>query len=115
MHPNSSALFPARIKRASFFWRGVLLVGAGFLTSLLFGAAHHAGIITRIICIGGDVFGMLLLFVAMFRSLLMPRLRDVGLHPAWSLLIFIHALSGPFLLALLIIPSDAFAQRRYIL
>ena len=45
----------------------------------------------------------------------MPRLRDIGLHRAWSLLFFIHALSGLFLLALLLIPSDAFVKRRYIL
>ncbi len=115
MYSHSDDLFPVRIKRASFLLRGGLLISTGFLNSLLFSAAHHAGVLTRIICIGVGVCGLIFLFAAMFRSLLMPRLRDAGLHPAWSLLIFVHALSGFFLLALLIIPSDAFVRRHYIL
>ena len=112
---HSGNLFPARISRTSFLLRGAALLGAGFLASLLLSTAHHAGVLTQVICIGGGVCTLLFAFVAMFRSLLMPRLRDVGLHPAWSLLIFVHALSGLFLLALLLIPSDAFVRRRYVL
>ena len=115
MYSNSRGLFPARIKRASFLLRGLTLLGGGFLASLLISAAHHAGIFTQIICIGAGVSVLLFIFVAMFRSLLMPRLRDIGLHPAWSLLFLVHALSGLFLLALLLIPSDAFVNRRYVL
>lgn len=114
MHPNSAGLFPRRIKRAPFLLRGTMLLGVGFLASLLISAAHHADIISQIVCVGGGVSVLLLLCVALFRSLLMPRLRDIGVHPAWSLLIFVHALSGLFLLALLLIPSDAFAGRRYV-
>lgn len=115
VYPNSSVLFPVRIKRTSFLLRGLTLLGAGFLASLLISAAHHAGNFAQIICIGGGVSVLLLCFVALFRSLLMPRLRDIGLHPAWSLLFLVHALSGLFLLALLLIPSGAFVNRRYVL
>lgn len=112
---NPSGLFSVRINRGTFLLRGMLLLCVGFLAGLLLSAAHHAGILTQIICGGGGVFLLLFLLVAMFRSLLMPRLRDIGAHPAWSLLIFVHALSSLFLLALLLIPSDAFVRRRYIL
>ena len=115
MHSNSHSLFPVRIKRTSFLLRGLTLLGVGFLASLLLSTAHHAGIFTQIICVGGGVSVLLFAFVAMFYSLLIPRLRDIGLHPAWSLLFLVHALSGFFLLALLLIPSDAFVNRRYIL
>ena len=53
------------------------------------------------------------LFVALFWAILIPRLRDIGLRPAWSLLILVHALDGLFLLALLCIPANAFAGRSY--
>ncbi len=115
MYPNSSGLFPVRIKRTSFLLRGVILLGVGCLGGLLLSGTRHAGIVAGIIGIGGGVPLLLFALVATFRSLLMPRLRDIGLHPAWSLLFFVHALSGLFLLARLLIPSDAFVNRRYIL
>ena len=112
---KSGGLFPARINRTFFLLHGAALLGTGFLAGLLLSTAHHAGVFIRIICIGGGACVLLFAFIAMFRSLLMPRLRDIGLHPAWSLLIFVHALSGLLLLALLLIPSDAFVNRRYVL
>ena len=113
---NLAGLFPARIGRTSFLIRGTLLLCAGFLAGLLLSAADHASLATQIICIGGGVSMLLLLFVAMFRSLLMPRLRDIGLHPAWSLVFLVHALSGPCLLALLLVPANAFvAKQRYVM
>ena len=112
---TSTGLFPTRIKRTAFLVRGLTLLGVSFLAGLLISTAHHAGLFAQIIGIGGGVSVFVGLFAAMFCSLLTPRLRDIGLHPAWSLLIFAHALSGLFLLALLLIPSDAFAHRRYVL
>lgn len=113
---NLGSLFPARIGRTSFLIRGTILLCAGFLASLLLSATDHASLATQIICIGGGVSMLLLLFVTMFRSLLMPRLRDMGLHPAWSLLFLVHALSGFFLLALLLVPANAFVvKRRYVM
>ncbi|MBE7159566.1 MAG: hypothetical protein INR62_14245 [Rhodospirillales bacterium] len=112
-YSSSAGLYPTRIKRTSFLFRGLTLLSGGFLASLLISSAHHAGILAQIVCIGGGVSALLLLFAAMFSWVLIPRLRDIGVHPAWSLLIFFHALSGLFLLALLLIPSDAFVNRRY--
>ena len=113
---NLVALFPARIGRTSFLIRGTILLCTGLLASLLLSAADHASLATQIICIGGGVAVLLFAFVAMFRSLLMPRLRDIGLHPAWSLLFLVHALSGLCLLALLLVPADAFvAKQRYVM
>ena len=111
---NSAVLFPVRIGRTTFLIRGTLLLCAGFLAGLLLSASHHVRLLTQIVCVGGGVSLLLFVFVALFRSCLMPRLRDMGLHPAWSLLFFVHALSGPFLLALLLVPRNAFvAKRRY--
>ena len=110
---NHAALFPARIGRASFLMRGTMLLCAGFLASLLLSASEHASLATQILCIGGGVSLLLLLFVALFRSLLMPRLRDIGLHPAWSLLFLVHAISGLFILALLLVPADAFVAKQH--
>ena len=112
---TSAGLFPARINRTSFLLRGLTLLGASFLAGLLISAAHHAGIFTQIICIGGGVSALLFCFAATFWALLIPRLRDMGLHPAWSLLFLVHALSGLFLLALLLVPTDFFVNRRYAL
>ncbi len=118
MHPfankHTTGLFPARIKRTAFLFRGSALLLAGFLASLLISASEYADLLSKIVCVGGGIALLLFVLVATFRSLLMPRLVDVGVHPAWSLLFLVHALSGPFLLGLLLIPSNAFAKRRYI-
>ena len=111
---TTTGLFPTRIKRTAFLVRGVILLLAGFLASLLVSTSDHADPISKIVCVGGGVALLLFVFVAMFRSLLMPRLVDMGVHPAWSLLFLVHALSGFVLFALLVIPSNAFAKRRYV-
>ena len=42
---------------------------------------------------------------------MIPRVRDVGLHPAWSLLICLHSIGSLFVLALLFIPTNAFTKQ----
>ncbi len=71
---------------------------------------------SSIILTGGGVALLLFLFVGLFRWILIPRLHDLGLEPAWawSLLFFLHSASFLFLLALLIIPTNAFAKRSYV-
>ena len=110
----TTGLFPARIKRTAFLLRGTALLLVGLLAGLLISASEHAGLFPKILCVGGGVALLLLVLVAMFRSLMIPRLVDIGAHPAWSLLFLVHALSGPFLLGLLLIPSNAFTKRRSI-
>ena len=114
VYKNTAGLFPARIKRTAFLWRGLVLLLLGLFAGLLVSAAEHADLFSKVICGGGGITLLLFFFVAMFRSLFAPRLVDIGVHPAWSLLFVVHALSGPFLLALLLVPSNAFAKRRYI-
>ena len=110
---HTTGFFPARIKRTTFLLRGIALLLAGFLAGLLISASDHAHFLSKILC-GGGIALLLFVLVATFRSLLMPRLVDIGVHPAWSLLFLVHALSGPFLLGLLLLPSNAFSKRRYI-
>ena len=111
---HTTGLFPTRIKRTAFLLRGIALLLAGFLAGLSISASEHAHLLPKILCVGGGVALLLFVLVATFRSLLMPRLVDIGVHPAWSLLFLVHALSGPFLFGLLLLPSNAFAKRRYI-
>ncbi|MBE7158248.1 MAG: hypothetical protein INR62_07405 [Rhodospirillales bacterium] len=113
-YQNNTGFFPKRIKRAAFLSRGIALILVSIFAGILFNASEHANVIFKIIGIGVGAALLLFVLVAMFRSLFMPRLVDMGVHPAWSLLFLVHALSGLFLLALLLIPSDAFAKRRYI-
>ena len=102
---------PARISRSTYLLRWVLLGLAAIVASLLMDAAGHASHTAAKIILMGAAFGVLLnCVVALFRSILIPRVRDVGLHPAWSLLILLHSIGGLFVLALLFIRTDAFAR-----
>jgi uncharacterized membrane protein YhaH (DUF805 family) len=111
MNHDTDALFPLRINRTSFFIRGVVLLLAGIVASGMMSLSGHCPLFVKIVLIGGGVSLFLFLCVALFRSILIPRIRDMGLHPAWSLLIFVHALNSFFVLALLLVPSNAFASR----
>ena len=113
MNQHTNPLFPARITRTSFFLRGLLLLLGGFTAGGLFSSVEHASVAAQIVLLAVAIPLVVFLFVALFWSLLIPRLRDIGLHPAWSLLILVHALDGLFLLALLCIPANAFASRSH--
>ena len=113
MNQNTSTLFPARITRTSFFLRGLSLLLGGFLSAGLFSSMDHGSLAAKIVLASVAIPLIVFLFVALFWSTLIPRLRDIGLRPAWSLLILAHSLDGLFLLALLLIPADAFATRSY--
>ena len=113
MNQNNNALFPTRIARTSFLFRGLALLFGGCMTAGLFSSVDHASVAAKIVLMAVAVPLVVFLFIALFWSLLIPRLRDIGLRPAWSLLIFVHSLDGLFLLALLFIPANAFAGRTY--
>ncbi len=113
MNPNTRILFPARLTRVSFFFRGLLLLFGGLIAAGLFSSMEHSSLVAQIVLLAVAVPLVIFLFVALFWSILIPRLRDIGLRPAWSLLILVHALDGLFLLALLCIPANAFAGRPY--
>lgn len=46
----------------------------------------------------------------MFRHILIARLRQTGLHGAWSLLIFVPIVNLVFVLVLLLVPKDGFRK-----
>ena len=71
---------------------------------------------SSIILILSGALLFLFLFVGLFRWVLIPRLRDMGVEPAWawSLLFFVHPVSFLFLLALFLAPTNFFAKHRYI-
>ena len=99
-----------RINRLSYLVRWVCFLAGAFVASQLMDTSH-------VVLTAGGVVLLLLLFVGLFRWVLIPRLHDMGLEPAWawSLLFFVHAVNFLFLLALLLAPTDAFAKRRYAL
>src|SRR6266568_8940756 len=87
---NTSSLFPARIGRLSFLIRYIVLLVAILFGSFLLRLPDHihspiAGIVFPLCA----VVVLILCLVCPFRSILFPRLRDVGLHTAWALLIFV--------------------------
>ena len=98
-----------RINRSTYMMRGVcFLIG-----TCVAGCEMDTSSVVLTAC---GVVLLLFLFVGLFRWVLIPRLHDMGLEPAWawSLLFFVHAANFLFLLALLCVPTDAFARRRYI-
>ena len=113
MNHNSHLIFPTRITRTAFLIRGALLLFGGLVAGGLLGSMEHAPVVAKIVLAGVGFPLAVFLFIALFWSILIPRIRDIGLRPAWSLLILVHSLSGLFLLALLCIPADAFAGRTH--
>ncbi len=99
---------PTRINRLSYLIRWMMFLIGTFVASQLMDTSSF-------VLKGSGVLLLLFLFVGLFRWVLIPRLRDMGLEPAWawSLLFLIHSLSFLFLLALLFVPTDAFVKRSY--
>ena len=113
MNQNNNALFPACITRFSYFTRWVLLGFVAVVAGCMMEAFEHVSGVIAIVLMVGAVSLILFACVALFRSILIPRVRDVGLHPAWSLLIFLHSIGALFVLALLFVPTNAFAKRSH--
>lgn len=108
-YQNTAAHYSPRITRLSCLIRwGCFLVGS-------FVASQFMDTSSVIMTLIGVVL-LLCLFVGLFRWVLVPRLHDIGVEPAWawSLLFFVHGVSFLFLLALFLVPTDAFARRRYV-
>ncbi len=101
--------YPRRIQRLMCLIRWLGFLVGGFVASQLMDTSSF-------MLTAGGVALLLFLFVGLFRWVLIPRLHDMGVEPAWawSLLFFVHPVSFLFLLALLLVPTDAFAKRRYI-
>ncbi len=106
---------PKCIGRSTYFTRGLCLLAGAFLATCVMSTADHFphGLGFLMVLAGASLLA--LSFVALFALVLTPRIRDTGLSHAWawSLLFFVHPVSGLFLLALLLVPTNAFAKRRY--
>jgi uncharacterized membrane protein YhaH (DUF805 family) len=111
MNQTSSTLFPARIARVSFLVRYVVFLVAAVIATVMLNLSDHVSSTVKIALAGGAVILLFFLLVALFRSILIPRIRDVGLHPAWSLVIFVPFINFLFVLALLFVPTDAFPKQ----
>ena len=100
---------PLRITRLSYLVRWGLFCIGGFAASQLMDTSSSLMTASGIIL-------LFFLFVAVFRLVLVPRLRDMGVEHAWawSLLFFVHFINSLFLLALLFVPTGAFAKRSYV-
>ena len=108
---TNSSLFPDRIGRIAFLIRYIVFLVAILFASFLLRLPDHihspiAGIVFPLCAVVVLIFCL----VCMFRSILFPRLRDVGLHLAFSLIILVPVINFLFLLFLLFVPSNAFAK-----
>ena len=108
-HYNDHTHRALRVARLSYLVRWGLFCVGGFVASQLMDTSS-------VILTGSGVVLLLFLFVGLFRWVLVPRLRDIGVEHAWawSLLFFVHFINPLFLLALLVVPTDAFAKRSYV-
>jgi uncharacterized membrane protein YhaH (DUF805 family) len=103
-------MFPNRIGRLSYALRYIAAIVVAVIGSVLLQiaeASDSAG--TKIALSLAAIAIMLVILVALFRSILLPRLRDIDAHGAWSLLVFVPFVNLLFVLALLFIPSNAFS------
>lgn len=100
---------PLRIARVSYLVRWGLFCVGGFVASQIMDTSS-------VVLTGSGVGLLLFLFLGLFRWVLVPRLRDMGVEHAWawSLLFFVHFLNPLFLLALLFVPTNALAKRSYV-
>lgn len=109
---TDSIVFPRQIGRVSFAIRYVLFLGSVWLGALLLatGAGTEAGdsnIAILLFALGVLIFCLFYLI----RHIMIARLRDVGLHSLWTLLIFVPIVNLIFALVLLFTPRDAFVKK----
>ena len=106
-----------RITRLAYLIRWIFILIGAIIASRLMDTSSHVPLAAKIVLTTSGVALVLFLLVGLFRWVLIPRLHDMGLEPAWawSLLFFINSLNFLFLLALLFVPTDAFSKRSYLL
>jgi uncharacterized membrane protein YhaH (DUF805 family) len=105
-------LFPHRIGRLAYGLRYVVLLMLIVLGNVALNVAAASGSAGMKIALYLAASGiMIFALVALFRSVLIPRLRDIGLHGVWSLLVFVPLVNIAFVVVLLLIRADAFAPK----
>src|SRR5437879_4869164 len=106
-----SILFPRQIGRLSFAIRYVLFLGLVWLGAFLLasGVAAEAGK-ANIAILSLSLAVLLFALFYLIRYILIARLRDVGLHSLWALLIFVPIVNLIFVLVLLCVPAGGFTK-----
>ena len=107
MNESDFKLFPSRIGRISYLIRYVLLLIAALVASIMLEMSPFASSAVQIPMSGGAVVLLIFILLCLFRSILFPRLRDVGWNAAWALMVFVPIINVLFVLALLFAPGGA--------
>ena len=102
MSTNLQTLFPKRIGRRDYFVR--LLVLFALIGCLVFIGFFSWGALNSV----PAPLVIVPLFAFYFMSVLLPRVRDVGLHGGFVLIALVPPINVLFLIGLLFIPSNAF-------
>ena len=105
-----NALFPQRIGRTAFGIRLILMTS----TCTVGGLAVFVGwdALVRIMPVISTIPGLLFaipLMAVYYASVLLPRVRDTGLHGGVALLALVPPINVVCLVALLFIPTNAFS------
>ena len=108
---TTSLIFPREISRLSFAIRYVLFLVAVWIAQVLLvrGDGMEPGVPKITVSLLAAVVALFAVFY-MFRHTLIARLRHIGLHGAWSLLIFVPIVNLIFVLILLLVPKDGFRK-----
>ncbi len=105
-------LFPQRLDRAAFGIRMVVSISScislGLLVLMCWDALVRA--LPGIVSVPGLVF-IVPMFAIYYAAVLLPRVRDTGLHGGFALLALVPPVNVIYLVALLFIPTDMFAQK----
>ena len=111
MDDSAFKLFPTRIGRASCLLRYALLLIAALIASIMLEMSPFASSAMQIPLSAGAVLLLIFILLCLFRSILFPRIRDVGWNTAWALLVFVPIINVLFVLALLFAPGGAVEQQ----
>jgi len=113
MATSSSLLFPERIGRLSFLVRYMVFLlvvvgaaGLGMLADNADSPVLKIGIWVPVI----GIFGFALF--CLFRSVLIPRMRDVGMKPIYALVIFVPVINTLFAITLLLWEGETWREKQ---
>ena len=113
--PSESLLFPRQIGRASFVVRYLLFMVAVAVGAFLAAAGvEMLSSVPGLTTIAVLLLSVVVLLVALFyfiRHGVVARLRDIGIHSLFALLIFVPIVNIVFLLILALTPRNGFKKR----
>jgi uncharacterized membrane protein YhaH (DUF805 family) len=104
----STTLFPFRIARLQFFLRCIAVLAVVGIANAIFGGSGAISVFGDFVCVVGGV----LLFVFAVWGTYLPRMRDIGFHGFFCLLMFVPLMNVLLMLALLFMPSRSLSNDR---